>query len=150
MKFHRRFRSSNWKIYAGLVAWLLFLTLYRLLLPQLVALGGYLLANSVLGAGYVVLCIVGLRFTRRLYQKTELAQDPEPLMQSWEYESTAKTGLVILWVVALVSWVMGVGLWWTGNFSYLATFPIIGTFMIVGGYMNLRHAKLLQVRINSK
>ena len=150
MKFHLRRRSLNWKIIAGLVAWLLFFTLYQLLLPQLVALGGYLLANAILGAGYLVLCIAGIRSTHRLHQKTEQAQDPEPIMQSWEYESTAKTGLVILWVIGILCWGMGVGLWWTGELSFLATFPIIGTFMIVGGYMNFRHAKLLHTRINSK
>lgn len=133
MTLRTRSSNLNWKVIAGIIAWLLFFTLYRLLLPQMVELGGYLLANAILGAGYLVLCVVGIRSTQLLHQKKEQAQDPEPLMQPWEHESTAKTGLVISWVFGILCWAMGIGTWWSGDLSFLATFPIFGTLFIFLG-----------------
>jgi hypothetical protein len=81
------------KMILGIAAWLVFIALYTALLPQIVAAGGYGLANLLLGAGMVAMSYLLIRSVRQIYPRTELAENPEPLMRPWEYELPARTTL---------------------------------------------------------
>lgn len=136
-------------IVLGAAAWLTFVGMYTTLLPQIVAAGGYVLANLLLGAGMIAASILLISIVRRVYKRTELAEDPEPLMQSWEYELPARTTLATMWIFGVLFWALGIGLWFLAEYSYLVAGPIIGTLLILLGYMGLDHAKLLSSRIRN-
>lgn len=140
-------RFLHWKTVVGIAIWLAFIALYQLLLPHIVSLGGYVLANTVLGAGLVAASGLVILRARRVNQRTECAENPEPLMQSWEYELPARTGLAIMWIFGVLFWGLGIGLWLLREYSFLIVGPIVGTLLIILGYMGLRHAKSLQSRI---